>query len=459
MSKRLINMIFLRTIWVPLLVFSLPAGAAKLGLPSLAPMLEDVTPAVVSIRVSRQIPTGSRGFSFGGEEIPDELRRFFNDRAPQFQREAPERFSTGAGSGVVINAERGFVVTNHHVIDSAAELTVTLQDGRNFEAELLGSDPNTDLALLKINAENLLDLPFADIDSVKVGDYTVAIGNPFGIGQTVTSGIVSALGRAGLNRNNYEDFIQTDAAINMGNSGGALVDLEGNLIGINTAIISGSGGSNGIGFAVPVDMVAAIVDHLERDGEVRRGMLGVMISDINPDIVKALDLQVNEGALITDVMPGMAAEAAGIQVSDVVVELDGEPVRNMRQLRNGIGLQRLNEEVDLLIQRGDERLSLTATIGSNQSSLVRDNSIRSNPGVFRGAALRSSAAGDGVQVGEVQAGSAAWNGGLREGDTITAVNRQKVTSLNQFNSAVGDSSSMLALTVMREGREMILLLS
>jgi len=459
MSKQLINKIIVGFFWMPLMLLSIAASAAQQGVPSLAPMLEDVTPAVVSIRVTKQIAGGSRQFPFSNEQIPEELRRFFPEGSPQFQRERPQRRASGAGSGVVIDADQGYVVTNHHVIDSASEVTIILQDGRNFAAQLLGSDPSTDLALLKIEAENLVGLPFADIDSVKVGDYAVAIGNPFGIGQTVTSGIVSALGRAGLNRDNYEDFIQTDAAINVGNSGGALIDLEGNLIGINTAIISGNGGSNGIGFAVPVDMVAAVVEHLERDGEVRRGMLGVMISDINTDIATALDLQVSEGALITDVMPGSAAEQAGIQVSDIVIELNGEVIRNMRQLRNSVGLRRLNDEVDLTIQRGDERLSLTARIGSSEGGLVAGSSANTNPAEFRGASLRASADGRGVEVAAVQADSAAWNGGLRAGDTVISVNRQSVSSLQQFNNVVSNHSGVVALTILREGREMILLLS
>ena len=230
-----------------------------------------------------------------------------------------------------------------------------LSDDRSLRAKLLGSDPGTDIALLQVEAENLVEIDFADVSTVAVGDYVVAIGNPFGIGQTVTSGIVSALGRAGIKNDNYEDFIQIDAAINRGNFGGALVDMEGRFIGVNTAIISGSGGSNGIGFAVPTDMVATVMEHLRRDGEVRRGLLGVTIADATPDIVAALDVEVDYGAVVTSVMPDSAADKAGVQVSDVIVGIDGEEVHGSKQLRNRVGLMLQEQQVELALYRNGKR--------------------------------------------------------------------------------------------------------
>jgi S1-C subfamily serine protease len=320
------------------------------GIPSLAPMLEQVTPAVVSIRVSKAVR--------GSEQMG-------------------RPYATGAGSGVIVDAAAGLIITNHHVVAGASRITVRLVDERALEATLLGSDPGTDVALLQVEAQDLIEIAFADVSTVAVGDYVVAIGNPFGIGQTVTSGIVSALGRAGINNENYEDFIQTDAAINLGNSGGALVDMEGNLIGINTAIISGSGGSNGIGFAVPTDMVMSVMEHLKRDGEVRRGLLGVAIADATLDIVAALEVDVDHGAVVTSVMPDSAAEKAGVQLSDVIVEIDGKQVRGSRQLRNMVGLMRQDQLVELVLYRNGIRESVQARIGGSSGQAITGNSATS----------------------------------------------------------------------------------
>ncbi|MEQ8407745.1 MAG: Do family serine endopeptidase [Gammaproteobacteria bacterium] len=447
-----------------LLVLAVPVSAIsetakQQGIPTLAPMLEKVTPAVVSIRVSKAMPTGSP-FSFGGQ-IPDELRRFLPDGQPQ-PNQGRQQYATGAGSGVIIDAANGYVVTNHHVIADAASISVQLNDGRALEGELLGSDPNTDIALVQVPADQLTELSFAAIETVDVGDYVVAIGNPFGIGQTVTSGIVSALGRAGLNNEHYEDFIQTDAAINMGNSGGALVDLEGNLVGINTAIISGSGGSNGVGFAVPVDMVTAVIGHLERDGEVRRGLLGVTIADVTPDVAEALELDMAQGALVTSVMPGSAAESAGIEVSDVIVSLGDEAVTGSRDLRNMVGLMRRGEEVALRLYRNGEAMTLNAIIGGPEGQVADSEGRSAQSSVYRGAQLRDLSAADleladeGVLVVDVQARSRAAAAGLRPGDVIVEVNRRSVADLAAFNAAVEGAERLTAISVIREGRSLLL---
>ena len=423
---------------------AISTAALGQGIPSLAPMLEQVTPAVVSIRVSKAMPASGSG----GEQL---------GRA----------YATGAGSGVIVDAAQGLIITNHHVVAGASRITVRLLDERTLEATLLGSDPGTDVALLQVEAKDLVEIAFADVSTVAVGDYVVAIGNPFGIGQTVTSGIVSALGRSGINSDNYEDFIQTDAAINLGNSGGALVDMEGNLIGINTAIISGSGGSNGIGFAVPTDMVASVMDHLKRDGEVRRGLLGVAIADATPEIVAALEVNVDHGAVVTSVMPDSAAEKAGVQLSDVIVEIDGKQVRGSRELRNMVGLMRQDQMVELVLYRNGIRESVQARIGGSTGQAIPGNSAVSISNEFRGAKLEkvkeNKYTNQGIEVVSLSKFGAAWAAGLREGDVIVEVNRRSIADMEAFNSATSVSAAdsrggISALTVIREGRKILMFL-
>ena len=448
-------------------VQAISTAALQQGIPSLAPMLEQVTPAVVSISVSKAMPTAGRYF-FNGKELPEGARRFFGE-VPDSTNEVPQRsYATGAGSGVIVDAAEGLIITNHHVVADASQITVWLNDDRSLRAKLLGSDPGTDVALLQVEAEDLVEIDFADVSTVAVGDYVVAIGNPFGIGQTVTSGIVSALGRAGINNNNYEDFIQTDAAINQGNSGGALVDMEGSLIGINTAIISGSGGSNGIGFAVPTDMVATVMEHLRRDGEVRRGLLGVTIADATPDIVAALDVQVDYGAVVTSVIPDSAADKAGVLVSDVIVEIDGEEVHGSRQLRNRVGLMLQEQEVELALYRNGKRETLLARIGGSSGQALVAVSPDAVNKEFRGAILETIRSDypvikQGVEVVSLSQSGGSWAAGLREGDVIVEVNRKQIADLEAFNSATsanaeGSTGSITALTIIREGRKMLLFL-
>jgi len=448
-------------------VQAISTAALQQGIPSLAPMLEQVTPAVVSISVSKAMPTAGRYF-FNGKELPEGARRFFGE-VPDLTNEVPQwSYATGAGSGVIVDAAEGLIITNHHVVADASQITVGLNDDRSLKAKLLGSDPGTDVALLQVEAEDLVEIDFADVSTVAVGDYVVAIGNPFGIGQTVTSGIVSALGRAGINNNNYEDFIQTDAAINQGNSGGALVDMEGSLIGINTAIISGSGGSNGIGFAVPTDMVATVMEHLRRDGEVRRGLLGVTIADATPDIVAALDVQVDYGAVVTSVIPDSAADKAGVLVSDVIVEIDGEEVHGSRQLRNRVGLMLQEQEVELALYRNGKRETLLARIGGSSGQALVAVSPDAVNKEFRGAMLETIRSDypvikQGVEVVSLSQSGGSWAAGLREGDVIVEVNRKQIADLEAFNSATsanaeGSTGSTTALTIIREGRKMLLFL-
>lgn len=325
------------------------------GVPTLAPILERVTPAVVNISVVSRSPAADNPL------LRDPFfRRFFN--VPEGYSE--ERTQVSAGSGVIVDSARGYVLTNHHVVANGLEIYVTLKDRRRLKAELVGSDEATDIAVLRIQADDLTELPFGDSNNLKVGDFVVAIGNPFGLGQTVTSGIVSALGRTGLKMGGYEDFIQTDASINPGNSGGALVDLRGELIGINTAILSPGGGNIGIGFAVPSDMAHAVMEQLTRYGEVRRGRLGVTVQDVTPEMAEALGMARAEGALITRVESGSAADRAGIRTGDVVVTIDGHPVTNAADLRNRVGMLTTGERVDVDLVRKGRQLSVSASVSA-----------------------------------------------------------------------------------------------
>jgi Do/DeqQ family serine protease len=316
--------------------------------PSLAPLVRTVTPAVVNISVVSTMRV---------EENPlyrdPFFRRFFNvpDQPQTQQRQA-------AGSGVIVDAGRGYVMTNNHVVARADKIAVTLKDGRTLNAKLIGTDPGTDIAVLQIPAENLTALPFGDSSAMEVGDYVVAIGNPFGLGQTVTSGIVSALGRSGLRIEGYEDFIQTDASINPGNSGGALVDLRGRLIGINTAIIAPSGGNVGIGFAVPINMARSVFEQIVQYGKVQRGRVGVQVQDVTPDIASAIGLAQPTGALIAKVEPNSPAAKAGLRQGDVVLSINGAAVRNSADLRNRVGLVRVGENVDVTYRRGEDERSI-----------------------------------------------------------------------------------------------------
>ena len=408
---------------------------------TVAPVLKEVTPAVVNISV--------RGRRVQQNPLLDDpiFRRFFN---------APGRRSVpiqGIGSGVIVDRDEGLVVTNHHVVNGAEEVVVTLQDRREFEATLVGSDPGTDVALLRIEADDLVELPPGDSDSLEVGDFVVAIGNPFGLGQTVTLGIVSALGRSGLGIEAYEDFIQTDASINRGNSGGALVDLDGQLVGINTAINSPSGGSVGIGFAVPTRMVTAVVEQLLEFGEVRRGVLGVVISNVSPDVAEGLGLDAATGAVVSQVMEGSPAEQADIRPYDVIVSIDGEEVEGAADLRNRVGLVRVGEEVVVGLLREGERLEKTVPIGEGQfaSASGGTSSDRFAGAEFRDIGPQHPLAGEvrGVEVVRVEPGSGPARAGLREGDIVLAVNRRQVANTREFFEIVNEQDRALALYVQR----------
>jgi Do/DeqQ family serine protease len=315
--------------------------------PSLAPVLSTITPGVVNIAVRGRVR----------EENPllqdPFFRRFFD---LQQQQPQTEREIQATGSGVIVDTAQGYVLTNAHVVEHASSIEVTTKDNRRFKAKLIGRDGDTDVAVLQIPAQNLTAVPLGDSDKLQVGDFVLAIGNPFGLGQTVTSGIVSALGRSGLGIEGYEDFIQTDASINPGNSGGALCNLQGQLVGINTAILAPGGGNIGIGFAVPIDMARKVMDQLIRYGEVKRGRIGVAIQDLTPDLAQAMSTSHTTGAVIAKVEPGSSADRAGLKSGDLVIAVNGAPVRSGTQLRNTIGLSRIGDEVELTVdRRGSEQ--------------------------------------------------------------------------------------------------------
>ncbi|MDH3350766.1 MAG: DegQ family serine endoprotease [Gammaproteobacteria bacterium] len=422
---------------------ALPAVADGQALPSLAPLVERVSAAVVNIRVNQTVSTNS---PFGD----DAFRRFFG--LPDMPGGAREVAS--AGSGVIIDAKRGYILTNHHVVENADEIQISLIDGEIHDAEVVGSDAATDIALLKVEADGLTDMPIGDSDRVRVGDFVLAIGNPFGLGHTVTSGIVSALGRTGISRNGYEDFIQTDASINPGNSGGALVNMRGELVGINSAIISRSGGNVGIGFAVPTEIASSIMRQILDFGEVRRGLLGVTIQPIDAEVAEALNAAVDRGALITEIVPGSAAEEAGLKVDDIIVGIDDKPISDASELRNTIGLMGSGENVRIKYIRDGKTKTATAKLGQQQ--VTRSAGTEIHPGLA-GAQFASSSASStgGIEVTAVEPGSPAAQRGLRSGDVITAVNRRPVRDLPQLTE-IARANRILFLLVQRGDRAIML---
>ncbi|WP_018692480.1 DegQ family serine endoprotease [Algicola sagamiensis] len=408
--------------------------------PSLAPMLEKTTPAVVNISVA-----GSREVK---QNVPDAFRYFFGPRTPrQYKQEQPFK---GLGSGVIIDADEGYVVTNNHVVDEADEILITLKDGRRFPAKKLGSDKESDIALLQIEADNLTEVRLADSDQLRVGDFAVAIGNPFGLGQTVTSGIISALGRSGLNIEGYEDFIQTDAAINRGNSGGALVDLKGQLIGINTAIIGPGGGNVGIGFAIPANMMKNLVDQIIQYGEVKRGHLGITGQPITPDLKKAMKLETNKGAFIQQVMKDSAAEEAGLKPGDVITSINGKKINSFFELRAKIGTIGAGKTLKIgIIRDGDEK-TVTATLKEPQGGAMSAKHLHP---AFEGVQLDNGKTGDGdkgIEVVDINKRSIAARYGLQEGDVIVAVNRTRVTDLKELRKVLRNTKGLLVLNIIRE---------
>jgi len=429
------NMTRWTTFCIALLSFAvaeaaLPTEIGGQPFPSLAPLVQEAQPAVVNIRVSQNVARRSP-FMRGGEVA-------------------------SAGSGVIVDAKGGYILTNHHVVAEADEIQISLIDGQVLDAEVVGSDAATDIALLKVDPKDiaLKEMPIGDSNEVRVGDFVIAIGNPYGLGHTVTSGIVSALGRTGISRDGYEDFIQTDASINPGNSGGALVNMRGELIGINSVIISRSGGNVGIGFAVPTEIASSIMGQILDFGEIRRGLLGVNIQSIDPEAAKTLGLDVEGGALITRVFPDSAAENAGLQVGDIVTEVNSKKIAGADELRNTIGLLRSGDKVKLTYVRDNKTRTATTELGRAEDQVLSGGDI--HPGLAGASFAPASTAGDsGVEVTEVAEGSPAAQRGLRAGDVITAVNRTMVRNLRDL-AAIAENNRILFLLVQRGDRSLML---
>lgn len=418
----------------------LPVAVDGHQLPTLAPMLEKVTPGVVSIQVS------------GAKEVRrrvDPFDFFFGNPAPRSQK----RPFSGLGSGVIIDADEGYVVTNNHVIDEADNIVVTLKDGREFKAELVGTDKESDIALLQIEGEDLTEVKLADSDKLRVGDFSVAIGNPFGLSHTVTSGIVSALGRSGLNIEGYEDFIQTDAAINQGNSGGALVNLRGELIGINTAILGASGGNVGIGFAIPSNMMKNLVDQIIEYGQVRRGSLGIRGRTLDAGLAKAQGFDVKQGAFVQEVVKDSAADEAGIKANDVIIALNGDKIESFEELRGKIATLGEGKKVKIDVYRdGDTRTLKVELKGQSEQRAEAD---RIHPSL-QGAVLESGErnGNQGIVVVSVEERSPAARVGLQEGDVIMQVNRQRVASVRDMKRLIDDIQGNIVLGIKR-GRDSV----
>ena len=442
-------------------------------MPSLAPMLEKVMPSVVSINVEGSTTVNT-------PRMPRNFQQFFGDNSPFCQDGSPFQSSPfcqggGAGddspggngggqqqkfmalgSGVIIDAAKGYVVTNNHVVDNASTIKVQLSDGRKFDAKVVGKDPRSDIALIQIqDPKNLTAIKLADSDALRVGDYTVAIGNPFGLGETVTSGIVSALGRSGLNAENYENFIQTDAAINRGNSGGALVNLNGELIGINTAILAPDGGNIGIGFAIPSNMVKNLTSQMVEFGQVKRGELGILGTELNSELAKAMKVDAQRGAFVSQVMPNSSAAKAGIKAGDVITTLNGKPISSFAALRAEVGSMPVGSKVTLGLLRDGKPVSVNLELQQSSQTQVDSSSIFSG---IEGADMSNKGADKGVVVSDVKANSPAARIGLKKGDVIIGANQQPVKNIAELRKILDSKPNVLALNIQRGDTTLYLLM-
>ena len=450
---------------------SVPATAGQ-PMPSLAPMLEKVMPSVVSINVegSTTVNTPRMGRNF---------QQFFGDNSPFCQEGSPFQSSpfcqggpadqgpqgggqqqkfAALGSGVIIDAAKGYVVTNNHVVDNATKIQVSLSDGRKFEAKVVGKDPRSDIALLQLqDPKNLTAIKMADSDALRVGDYTVAIGNPYGLGETVTSGIVSALGRSGLNIENYENFIQTDAAINRGNSGGAVVNLNGELIGINTAILAPDGGNIGIGFAIPSNMVKNLTAQMVQYGQVKRGELGILGTELNSELAKAMKVDAQRGAFVSQVMPNSSAAKAGVKAGDVVVSMNGKAISSFAALRAEVGSMPVGSKLTLGLLRDGKPVSVNLEL--QQSSQTQVDSATIFTGI-EGAEMSNRSGKDekGVIVNNVKGNSPAARIGLKKGDIIIGVNQQVVNNIAELRKILDTKPSVMALNIQRGDSTIYLLM-
>ncbi|QQG28817.1 serine endoprotease DegQ [Pectobacterium carotovorum] len=427
---------------------ALPAVVQGQQTPSLAPMLEKVLPAVVSVHVE--------GTQVQRQRVPEEFKFFFGPNFPTDKQNT--RPFEGLGSGVIIDAAKGYVLTNNHVINNADKIRVQLNDGREYDAKLIGRDEQTDIALLQLNnAKNLVSVKIADSDQLRVGDFAVAVGNPFGLGQTATSGIISALGRSGLNLEGLENFIQTDASINRGNSGGALVNLNGELIGINTAILAPGGGNIGIGFAIPSNMAQNLAQQLVEFGEVKRGLLGIKGSEMTSEMAKAFNVDAQRGAFVSEVLPKSAASKAGIKAGDVLTTLDGKPISSFAELRAKVGTTAPGKTVKIGLLRDGKPQEVSVVLDNSSSASTSAETLSPS---LQGASLTNGQLKDGskgVQIDSVAKDTPAAQVGLQKGDIIIGVNRERIENITQLRKLLEAKPSVLALNIVR-GEETIYLL-
>ena len=433
---------------------ALPTAVDGQQLPSLAPMLERTTPAVVNI--------AARGKSRRIVELPlprDPLfRRFFE--VPNIER---VQETANLGSGVIVDAENGLILTNYHVVENAYEIKVTLTDGREMQAEIIGRDPDTDVAVIQVSGDSLVEVPIADSSALRVGDFVVAIGNPFGLGQTVTSGIVSALGRSGLGLESIEDFIQTDASINLGNSGGALVNLRGELVGINTAIYgAGNQGSIGIGFAIPINMAYDIMRQLIDYGEVKRGRLGARGQDLTAQLAQAFGIEPSYGFIVTQIEAGSPAYRSGLEVGDVIVAANSKPIRSTRDMHNLVGLQRMGQTIDLLLYRNGTEIELPVLIQPIEinkmgGGVIHPKLAGATIGEMREQHLQRGRV-DYLKVMKVDPGSNAEQSGFKVGDIIFSINKQLARTFDEVFALVEINGNGMIMNVQRGERELYILL-
>jgi len=420
--------------------------------PTLAPILKSINPAVVNISTFSAAKTRTNPL------LNDPFfRRFFDlPELPESDQQVPRKRQQSAGSGVIVDAREGIVITNYHVVREADEVHVALIDGRSFKAEVVGSDPDLDIAILVIEADDLTEIEFADSSLLEVGDFVIAIGNPFGLGQTVTTGVVSALGRSGLGIEGYENFIQTDASINPGNSGGALVNLAGQLVGINTAIISPAGGNVGIGFAIPTNMARASMEQIIEHGEVRRGQIGVSIQDITPDLREAFNLGKGQfGVLVAKVLEDSPASRAGLRAGDIILSVDGNNTRTSAQLRSRIGVKSIGDKVAIRLLRDDRELTLSVEIGPAKTRVSTSEELHP---LLQGLRLENNPQGEGVQVLDVAPNSSAAYSGLRPGDIIVGANRRRVTDIESLEQALRLDDSSVLLHIERNGGSLFIVI-
>jgi len=427
---------------------TLPTSVDGQALPTLAPMLERTTPAVVNISTTGKVVVRDPFFD------DPFFRRFFD--VPERHR---ERRTIGLGSGVILDADNGYIVTNSHVIDKAENIVVTLEDGEKFTAEVVGKDPGADIAIIKIEAKRLTEIQLGNSDDLRQGDFVVAVGNPFGLGQTVTSGIVSALGRSGLGIESYEDFIQTDASINPGNSGGALVNLRGELVGINTAIYGPTGGNIGIGFAIPVNMVKLITEQLIEHGEVKRGRLGFTAQNLTPELAEAFGTSRNKGVVVARVESKSPAEKAGIKVGDVIVAVNGNEVESSAQVRNEIGLLRIGTQVSIEVLRNGKSKLVKASIEEQVSNKISGKSLSPKlEGADFSETLENTSSGTTAGIEVVSVNGRAGAAGLRKGDVIISVNKQRVKTFREMKAAIKKNPKALLLNIQRDARGLFILI-